>query len=106
VELEFHGGDVSRGRKKVTSIIISTPTNTTTSTTSQAEPSSSLSGEEDESMSAKIRSLQDIYEATNELHLVCLLADTKDITFEQTLKDEKWQATMQEEMNTIDKNDT
>jgi glutathionylspermidine synthase len=100
MKLKFHGGDVSRGRKKVTSIIISTPT------TSQAEPSSSLSGEENESMSAKIRSLQDIYEATNELHLMCLLADMKDITFEQTLKDEKWQATMQEEMNTIDKNDT
>jgi hypothetical protein len=70
--------------KEATSIIISTPT-----LTSQAELSSSLSDEEDEPMTPKIRSLQDIYESTNELHLVCLLADAEDITFEQTVKDEK-----------------
>jgi hypothetical protein len=57
-------------------------------------------------MTPKIRSLQDIYEVTNELHLVCLLADAEDITFEQAMKDEKWQAAMQEEMNKIEKNDT
>jgi glutathionylspermidine synthase len=58
-------------------------------TTSQAEQSSSLYDEEDEPMTPKIRSLQDIYEATNELYLLCLLADAEDIIFEQTMKDEK-----------------
>jgi hypothetical protein len=90
----------------MTSIIISTPTNTTISTTSQIEPSSSLSDEEDELRTPKIRSLRDIYEVINELHLVCLLADADDITFEQAVKDEKWQAAMQKEINTIEKNDT
>jgi hypothetical protein len=80
--------------KEATTIIISTSISTTTSTTSQAEPSLSLSDEEDESRIPKIRNLQDIYEAKNELHLVCLLADAEDITFEQTVKDKKWQAAM------------
>jgi glutathionylspermidine synthase len=52
-----------------------------TSTTSYAEPSSYLSDEEDESRTLKTRSFQDIYEATNELYLMCLLADAEDITF-------------------------
>jgi hypothetical protein len=56
----------------------------------QAESSSSLSDEEDEPRTPKIRSLQDIYEATNELHLVYHLADAEDITFQQAMKDEKW----------------
>jgi hypothetical protein len=43
---------------------------------------------------------------TNELHLVCLLTDAEDIIFEQAVKDEKWQAAMQEKMNAIQKNDT
>jgi hypothetical protein len=76
--------------KETTSIIISTPTSTTTSITSQAEPSSSLSDEEDEPRTQKTRSLQDIYEMTNELQLMYLLADAEDITFEQVVKDEKW----------------
>jgi Reverse transcriptase (RNA-dependent DNA polymerase) len=92
--------------KEATSIIISTPTSTTTSTTSQAELSSPLSNDEDEPMTAKTRNLREIYEATSELHLVCILADAKDITFEQSVKDEKWQAAMQEEMKAIEKNDT
>lgn len=50
--------------------------------------------------------MQDLYEATNELHLVCLLADAEDKTFEQAVKDEKWQTAMQEEIRAIEKNDT
>jgi hypothetical protein len=92
--------------KEATSTIISTPTSTTTSTTSQAEPSSPLSDNEDEPRTPKTRNLQEIYEATSELHLVCLLTDAEDITFEQAVKDEKWQAAMQEEMKAIEKNDT
>jgi hypothetical protein len=92
--------------KEATSTIIPTPTSTTTSTTSQDEPSSPLSDDEDEPRTPKTRNLREIYGATSELHLVCLLADTDDITFEQAVKDEKWQAAMQEEMKAIEKNDT
>jgi hypothetical protein len=75
--------------KEATSTIISTSTSTTTSITSQAEPSSPLSDDEDEPRTPKSRSLREIYEVTSELHLVCLLADAEDITFEQAVKDEK-----------------
>jgi hypothetical protein len=37
---------------------------------------------------------------------MCVLADVEDIIFEQAVKDEKWQSTMQEELNAIEKNDT
>jgi hypothetical protein len=47
-----------------------------------------------------------MYDATNELHLVCLLANVEDIIFEQAVKDVKWQAVMQGEMKAIEKNDT
>jgi Reverse transcriptase (RNA-dependent DNA polymerase) len=92
--------------KEAASTIISTLTSTTTSTTSQAEPSSPLSDDEDEPRTPKTRNLREIYEATSELHLVYLLADAEDITFEQAVKDEKCQAVMQEEMKAIEKNDT
>jgi hypothetical protein len=76
-------------KKKMTSIIISTPASIIISITSQTEPSSSLYDENDESMTPKIINLHDIYEATNELHLVYFLADAEDIIFEQAVKDEK-----------------
>lgn len=63
-------------------------------TTTQAGPSSPLSDNKDEPRTPRTRSLRDLYEVTNELHLVCLLADAEDITFEQAVKDEKWQAAM------------
>lgn len=65
-----------------------------TTTTTQAGPSSPLSDNKDEPRTPRTRSLRDLYEVTNELHLVCLLADAEDITFEQAVKDEKWQAAM------------
>jgi Reverse transcriptase (RNA-dependent DNA polymerase) len=33
-------------------------------------------------------------------------ADAENITFEQAIKNEKWQTAMQEEMKAIEKNDT
>jgi hypothetical protein len=72
----------------------------------KAKPSSPLFDVENEPKTSKIRSLREIYEATSELHLVCVLMDVEDITFEQTIKDEKWQAAMQEEMKAIEKNNT
>jgi hypothetical protein len=41
-----------------------------------------------------------------EVHLVCLLADTENITFEEESQDEKWRKAMDGEMNAIDKNET
>jgi hypothetical protein len=98
--------EMSHEEKKATSTIISTSTSTTTSITSQAEPYSPLSDDEDEPRTPNTRSLREIYEVTSELHLVCLLTDTEDITFEQAVKDKKWQAAMQEDMKAIEKNDT
>jgi transposase InsO family protein len=52
------------------------------------------------------RILRDLYEATSELHLVCLLAEGENIEFEQAVNDNKWRAAMNEEMHSIMKNDT
>jgi glutathionylspermidine synthase len=37
----------------------------------------------------KIRSIRDLYEATNELHLVCLMAQGDNISFEEAIVDDK-----------------
>ncbi|KAJ4813156.1 polyprotein [Rhynchospora pubera] len=79
---------------------------TSTSTTMQADPSSSSSSSDDDARTPRTRTLQDLYEATSELHLVCLLADAENITFEETVQEKKWQQAMNEEMNAIVKNET
>jgi hypothetical protein len=53
-----------------------------------------------------MRNLQDLYKSTSEVHLVCLLADADNITFEQAIRDKKWQAAMDEEIAAIEKNST
>ncbi|KAJ3691578.1 hypothetical protein LUZ61_020742 [Rhynchospora tenuis] len=90
--------------KKVQIIANSTSTNTT----NRAEPSSSssASSSDDEARTSRTRTLQDLYEATSELHLVCLLANAENITFEEAVQEKKWQQAMNEEMNAIVKNDT
>jgi Reverse transcriptase (RNA-dependent DNA polymerase) len=40
------------------------------------------------------------------MHLVCLLADAENITFEEASQDEKWRKVMDEEINFIEKNET
>lgn len=62
--------------------------------------------EEEELRQPRMRSLQDLYDSTNEVHLVCLLADSKDISFEEAVRDKKWQDVMDEEMKVIEKNGT
>jgi hypothetical protein len=61
---------------------------------------------DDEVRTPKTRSIRDLYEATNELHLVCLLAQGDDISFEEAVVDDKWRAAMDDEMHAIVKNDT
>jgi hypothetical protein len=45
--------------------------------------------EEDEPRQPRFRSLNDIYNTTCEVHLMCLLADAENITFEEASRDEK-----------------
>ncbi|KAE8721174.1 hypothetical protein F3Y22_tig00016637pilonHSYRG00095 [Hibiscus syriacus] len=61
---------------------------------------------EDEPRQPKIRSLQDLYYSTNEVNLVCLLADAENISFEEALRDKKWRTAMNEEIEAIDRNNT
>ena len=53
-----------------------------------------------------MRSLRDLYDSTNEVHLVCLLADAENISFEEAVRDKKWQTAMDEEIKAIYRNST
>lgn len=50
--------------------------------------------------------MQDLYDSTSEVHLICLLADAETIEFEEAVRDEKWQAAMNEEIKAIERNRT
>ena len=65
---------------------------------------SETTDDEDEPRQPKMRSLQDLYDSTNEVHLVCLLADAENISFEEAVRDKKWQTAMDEEITAIDRN--
>eukprot|EP00250_Pteridium_aquilinum_P008869 c18273_g1_i1 orf=116-460(+) len=65
---------------------------------STSTPTNQIFDEEEERRQPRMRSLQDLYESTNELHLVCLLADAESIIFEEAVRDKKWQAAMDEEI--------
>jgi hypothetical protein len=60
---------------------------------------------DDEQRTPKTRSLCDLYDATSELHLVCLLAQGENISFEEAIGDDKWRAAMNDEMRAIEKNE-
>lgn len=78
----------------------STATLIITATTTQT------SDDEEEPRQPRMRCLQDLYVSTSEVHLVCLLADAENISFEETVRDKKWQAAMDEEMRAIEINKT
>ncbi|GJV97011.1 retrovirus-related pol polyprotein from transposon TNT 1-94 [Tanacetum coccineum] len=61
---------------------------------------------DDEHIQPRMRSLQDIYNNTTEMHLVCLLADNEDITFEEAIRNKKWKEAMDEKNSAIKKNKT
>ena len=50
--------------------------------------------------------MQDLYDSTNEVHLVCLLANIENISFEEAVRDKKWQTAMDEEIKAIYRNST
>jgi hypothetical protein len=64
------------------------------------------SSSDDETRTPKTRSIPNLYEATSELHLVCLLAQGDNISFEEAIKNDKWRAVMDDEIHAIEKNDT
>ena len=53
-----------------------------------------------------MQSLQDLYDSIDEVHLVLLLADSENIAFEKAIRDKKWKATMDEEIEAIERNKT
>ena len=61
---------------------------------------------EDGPRTKKTRSLQELYEVTNDLTLFCLFADCESIEFEDAYQDKKWRAAMDEEIQSIEKNKT
>ncbi|PWA98023.1 hypothetical protein CTI12_AA024020 [Artemisia annua] len=66
----------------------------------QNSPSSSSEGE------PKTRSLQELYEITEEIPLLCLYADCEPLVFEEAMRSKKWRQAMDEEIKSIEKNDT
>ncbi|XP_073102473.1 uncharacterized protein [Elaeis guineensis] len=69
-------------------------------------PSSLISSDEEDSTTIKTRSIQDLYEVTTLLNLICLFANEEIIFFEDAIKDEKWRKAMNEEIKAIEKNET
>ncbi|KAK4258396.1 hypothetical protein QN277_007851 [Acacia crassicarpa] len=78
------------------------PTSSTTSSSS-----SNLGG-----VPAKMRSLSDIYDATDPVQttldysLFCLVAECDPVTYEEAANDEKWKKAMNDEIAAIKRNDT
>ena len=70
-----------------------------------APTDSEISNDEDEPQQPKMRSLRDLYDSTNEVHLLCILADA-EISFEKAVRDKKWQTIMDEEIKAIHRNNT
>ncbi|GJR20012.1 retrovirus-related pol polyprotein from transposon TNT 1-94 [Tanacetum coccineum] len=89
-------GEDERGEsgKEVQQPEIPTPTLT------QDSPLSSSEGE------PKTRSLQELYEVTDEIPLLCLYADCEPLIFKEAMKSKKWRQAMDEEIKSIEKNDT
>ena len=53
-----------------------------------------------------MRSLQELYDSISEVHLVYLMADAETLSFEEAVRDEKWQTAMDEEIEAIHRNNT
>lgn len=53
-----------------------------------------------------MQSLQDLYDSTNEVHLVCLLADAKNMCFKEALQNKKGKSATDEEIRAVDHNNT
>ncbi|GKF17807.1 hypothetical protein Tco_0062725, partial [Tanacetum coccineum] len=54
----------------------------------------------------KTRSLQELYEVIDEIPLLCLYADCEPLVFKEAMKSKKWRQAVEEEIKSIEKNDT
>ena len=71
-----------------------------------APTDSKIFNDENEQRQPKMQSLRDLYDSTNEVHLVCLMADAENISFEEAVRDKKWQTAMDEKIKAIHRNNT
>jgi len=62
--------------------------------------------DEDEPRRPRIRTIQELYESTEQVHVVCLLVGSENITFEEAVQDENWRLAMAEEIDAIERNNT
>lgn len=95
--------------KNSSEVIVERGESSTTSTTNleiEIARSPQTTDNEEEPRQPKMRSMQDLYDSTSEVHLICLLADAEIITFEKAVRNEKWQAAMDEEIKAIERNRT
>jgi hypothetical protein len=80
------------------------------SPTNSSTPSSSSSRGSASEMPPHMRSLQELYEVTNNLNddltLYCHFADCEPLGFEEAVKDEIWKNAMDEKIKAIKKNNT
>ncbi|XP_070041429.1 uncharacterized protein [Nicotiana tomentosiformis] len=77
------------------------------SPTNVASPSSQESSNE---QPQRTRSIQELYEDTKEVtsfdFLYCLFVDSEPMNFDEVVEDKRWRQTMQEEIKSIEKNNT
>lgn len=73
---------------------------------SESNDTTTTDDDGDEPRNPRTRTLQDLYESTDQVHLVCLLEDTEDVAFEDAISDKNWKAAMDEEIISIEKNKT
>jgi len=61
--------------------------------------------EEEKSRQPMMWSLQDLHNSIDEVNLICLLADSDNIAFEEAIRDKKWTVAIDEEMKAIEGNE-
>ncbi|KAL4297638.1 hypothetical protein GQ457_12G007010 [Hibiscus cannabinus] len=68
---------------------------------------SSSSGESSSERPPKFRSVRDLYRSTEAINdLFCLFVDSEPLNFDDAVKDERWKLAMDEEIKSIEKNNT
>ncbi|KAL9261957.1 Retrovirus-related Pol polyprotein from transposon RE1-like protein [Drosera capensis] len=77
-----------------------------TTTTSDPPESPTNSDDDGERGQPRWRTMQDLYDSTNEVHLAYLLTDAENISFEEAMRDKKGQGAMNEEIQAIECNRT
>jgi len=89
---------------------LTSPSSTSSSSNSFSFSSGSSSSSTSPSPLRKMRILNDLYKITNPIDndviLYCHLATCDPIVFEEAIKDVKWRIAMDEEITSIEKNDT